>query len=279
MCTVTAFAPAKINLTLHVGAPRADGRHPLASLVAFADVGDEVILSEGAGAFAVSGPFAGDLAREQNNLVTRALALIAPEKSVRAALVKNLPVASGIGGGSSDAAAALRAARLLFDLDIDDAELARRAALLGADLPVCVYARPALMTGTGEEVAPADFALRHAVLVNPGIALPTASVYRRYDEIGRFGDLAGAYDVEGGRNDLEQAARDLAPAVGEALDMLRAEPGARLARMSGSGATCFALTQDAAGAQAMVASLRQRRPNWWVQPAQLGGVDVTPRRG
>jgi 4-diphosphocytidyl-2-C-methyl-D-erythritol kinase len=281
MASVTAFAPAKINLALHVGAPRADGRHPIASVAAFADVGDRVTLSAGDG-FLVDGPFAASLAGEADNLVTRALALVLQGRSVHAQLNKALPVASGIGGGSADAAATLRAARALFALDLDEAALEAQAATLGADVPACVRSRPVLMTGTGETLQRLALAPMHAVLVNPGVALSTAAVYRRFDEIGVFGDLAlDPNDLAGARNDLERAASDLAPAVGETLAALRAGPGVRLARMSGSGGTCFALVDDAATARALAQAIGAAHPAWWVVPTVLGAgpIDGPPGEG
>jgi 4-diphosphocytidyl-2-C-methyl-D-erythritol kinase len=279
--TVTAFAPAKVNLALHVGAPRADGRHPLASVVAFADVGDRVTLEVGEG-FEVTGPYAAELEGEANNLVLRALARVSAGRPVRAHLHKALPVASGIGGGSADAAAALRAARTFFALDLDAPALEAHAATLGADVPVCVRSKPAIMTGTGETVAPLALAPLPAVLVNPGVALSTASVYRRFDEIGAFGalDLDPANFVNG-RNDLERAACELAPTVSAVLAVLRAGAGVRLARMSGSGATCFALMENAAAADALAASLNAAYADWWVRATVLGAgpVDAAPDGG
>jgi 4-diphosphocytidyl-2-C-methyl-D-erythritol kinase len=268
--SVTAFAPAKINLALHVGPPQADGRHPLTSLVAFASVGDRVTLEEGAG-FSLSGPFASALAGEPDNLVTRALARVVEGRPVRVRLEKMLPVASGIGGGSADAAAALRAARTFFALDLDDAALEAQAAALGSDVPACVRARPAIMTGTGEALQPFALAPLHAVLVNPGVALSTAAVYRRFDQRGVFGALSlDPNDLPGSRNDLEAAACDLAPEVGAVLEALRASPEARLARMSGSGATCFALVGDAASARRLAEAIGATHSGWWVRSTVLG---------
>jgi 4-diphosphocytidyl-2-C-methyl-D-erythritol kinase len=283
--SVTAFAPAKVNLALHVGPPRADGRHPIASLAAFADVGDRVTVYEGGSGLALSGPFAAALAGEGDNLMSRALALLT-NRPVGAALEKNLPVASGIGGGSADAAAALRAARALFALPMDDAALEALSTPLGADVPVCVGCSPALMTGGGEIVSPVALAPLHGVLVNPGIALSTAAVYRRFDEIGVFGaaELASPpADLEryllAARNDLEPAALALAPALGAVLARLRDDPLAWLARMSGSGATCFALTRTGAHADGLAVALKAERPAWWVAAVRLGAVDATPAQG
>lgn len=279
--SVTAFAPAKINLALHVGPPQADGRHPLSSLVAFAYIGDRVMLEEGEG-FSVTGPFASSLAGETDNLVTRALACVAPGRSVHARLEKMLPVASGIGGGSADAAAALRAARKFFALDLNDTALEAHAATLGADVPACIRAQPAIMTGTGETLQPFALASMHAVLVNPGVALSTASVYRRFDQIGAFGALAlDPNDLPSARNDLEAAACALAPEVGVVLEVLRGRSGVRLARMSGTGATCFALVDDAATARRVAETVIAAHPHWWVRGTRLGvgPVDGPPSEG
>jgi 4-diphosphocytidyl-2-C-methyl-D-erythritol kinase len=281
MRVVTAFAPAKINLALHVAAPQADGRHPLTSIVTFADVGDEVQLEAGDG-FSVSGPFAATLATEPNNLVLRALALAAPGRAAKAHLVKRLPVASGIGGGSADAAATLRAARAFFGLSAGDDELAARALGLGADLPVCIGSRPALVQGIGEQLTTLDLPPIDAVLINPLIPLSTASVFQRYDELGRFGDLdmpsplAPAF-FKDSRNDLEAAACSLVPEIAEILGGLRADKRVHLGRMSGSGATCFGLVPDRDSGLSLAADLSRRFPGAWVVPTQLGNVDVTPR--
>jgi 4-diphosphocytidyl-2-C-methyl-D-erythritol kinase len=285
---VTAFAPAKINLALHVGPPRADGRHDLVSVVAFADVGDRVTIEDGAAAFRVEGPFAAQLTDEPENLVTRALALMHRARPARVTLEKNLPVASGIGGGSADAAAALRAARLYFSGTESDDELALLARALGSDVPACVFSRPAMMRCAGEDVTPFALADLHAVLVNPGAPLSTAAVYRRFDERGAFGALdlappAGGADrvvdaLGRARNDLEAPACDLEPAVADVLAALRANPETRLARMSGSGATCFALVADAAAAAGLAARIADRRPRWWIRPARLGAIDAAARQ-
>jgi 4-diphosphocytidyl-2-C-methyl-D-erythritol kinase len=285
MRAIRAFAPAKINLALHVATPQADGRHPLASIVCFADVGDEVTLSEGDD-FVVSGPFSGALAGEQNNLVLRALDLL-PHKgavrgAVRAHLEKNLPVASGIGGGSSDAAATLRAASIFFQRGLDENALANLAGeQLGADLRVCIFAKTALVRGTGDDVSLMQLPPFEAVLINPLIPLSTASVFRRYDELGRFGDL----DMPGplapafkdSRNDLEPAACSLVPEIAEILGWLRMDKRVLLGRMSGSGATCFALVPNRDSALGLAADLSRRFPAAWVMPARLGDVDVRPR--
>lgn len=288
MPAVRAFAPAKINLALHVGPPRADGRHGLASIVAFCDAGDWIELEEGPPGLTVTGPFAPALAGEADNLVTRALALVAPGRSVRVRLEKNLPVASGIGGGSADAAAALRAARRLFDLPLGDGELARLAGMLGSDVPACVHSHAAVMRGTGEDIAPIVLPDLFAVLVNPGVPLSTAAVYRRFDERAAWGsvdiqappsDARTAITALGAlRNDLEAAGADLAPEIDATLAALRALDGVHLARMSGSGATCFGLTDNLGAARRFADRLRQDHPDWWICGARIGEIDVVPMR-
>jgi 4-diphosphocytidyl-2-C-methyl-D-erythritol kinase len=285
VAAVRAFAPAKINLALHVGPPRADGRHELASIVAFCSYGDWVELEEGAAGLTVTGPFAGALANEADNLVARAIALVAPGRSVRVRLEKNLPVASGVGGGSADAAAALRAARTLFDLPHKDAELAALAAKLGSDVPACLWSRAAIMRGAGEDLSAITLPDFFVVLVNPGVPLSTAAVYRRFDERAAWGDLAlkpigsnAIASLSSMRNDLEAAGADLAPQVAAVLSALNNLEQVRLARMSGSGATCFGLVDDRVTAHQLAERLRNAHPHWWVCAARLGEIDVVPRR-
>ena len=259
--TLTALAPAKVNLFLHVGKPGADGYHPLCSLMAFADFGDRVTIGE-AEAFdlTATGPFARELGDPADNLVLRAArALVAavrrPVAPVGFVLDKRLPVASGLGGGSSDAGAALRLMRETLALPVSDAQLEAVAASLGADGAACLWARPVVAEGRGERLTPApQLPPLDAVLVNPRVPVATAEVYRRFDAAGRFGDvvpppapeafespqeLAAWLATE--RNDLEAAAIAICPQVGAVLDTLRDEPEALIARVSGSGGTCFAL--------------------------------------
>lgn len=282
-----SFAPAKINLSLHVGPPRADGMHPLHSLIAFADVGD-VVVAEAADALTLSvrGPFAAALTESTDNLVLRAAQLLARHAGAapRAALTlhKHLPIASGIGGGSADAAAALRVLNELWACGASETDLEALASSLGADVPGCIRSSPAWMGDTGGALSPASVPPLDAVLVNPGAPAPTGAVYAAFDRLGAFGALddpgspplqpaAFVAWLAGLRNDLEAAARSVAPAIADVLAVLQAcAPGA-LVRMSGSGATCFAVATDAAAVAARVAA---QRPHWWVRPARLGGVDV-----
>ena len=287
----SAFAPAKVNLYLHVGAPEASGYHPLASLVAFADVGDRLSLEPApAFAFAVEGPFADALVTAGDNLVARAVQALAeaagaPVPAVRLTLDKQLPVAAGLGGGSSDAAAALRLVRSQAFPEVGDEVLLAILGRLGADGPMCLAARPVTAEGRGDRLAPApSLPELHAVLANPGVACPTGEVYAAYDRAARFGgagrgDLRCVYesaadlaaDLAACRNDLEAPAADGRPAVAEALAALGQAPGVLLTRLSGSGATAFALCSDWAAALALAQALQGRRPGWWVRACRLGG--------
>lgn len=289
--TPTAFAPAKVNLFLHVGPPSPDGFHPLCSLMAFADVGDRLALHAGEGlGLSIGGRFAAGLEAGEDNLVMRAArALIAaspePAAPFRIALTKDLPLAAGLGGGSSDAGAALRLIREAFGLGVDDAGLEAIAGALGSDGPACLWARPVLAEGRGERLRPAPgLPTLDAVLVNPLVASPTGPVYRAYDAAGAPGaadmpelpdafesaeELAGFLALC--RNDLEAPAAALAPAIGDVLETLRGEPETLLARVSGSGATCFALTAGDIEAESLAERLEQMRPDWWVRRCRLGG--------
>jgi 4-diphosphocytidyl-2-C-methyl-D-erythritol kinase len=282
---VSAFAAAKINLFLHVGPLRPDGFHPVCSLMAFADVGDRLRLEPGKG-FEVEGLFAPDLAGldAADNLVTKAAAALggAPGRLV---LDKALPVASGLGGGSADAGAALRLVRRARGLDLDDAGLEAVSAALGSDGPACLWGRPVLAEGRGERLSPAPrLPDLHAVLVNPSVACPTGAVYRGFDAAppGPGADrpaMPPVFDsaievanfLTGCRNDLEAPAAALVPAIDETLAWLRARPEALLVRLSGSGATCFALCADEAAATQLAATVAQDRPGWWVKACRLGG--------
>jgi 4-diphosphocytidyl-2-C-methyl-D-erythritol kinase len=273
---LTEAAPAKINLYLHVTGRRADGYHLLDSLAAFAEVGD-LLHAEPADLLSlrVEGPFAPALAGEPDNLVLRAARALAAEAGVtsgaRLVLEKRLPVASGIGGGSADAAAALRVLCRLWRLALPLAVLARLAASLGADVPVCLAGRTARMGGIGERLEPAPSLPPCGVLlVNPGIAVATAEVFRvRQGAWSELATLPPAWDDAAAmaadlaklRNDLEPAAVALRPAIRDVLAALAATPGCLLARMSGSGATCFGLY--AASAAARLAAGRIQGSGWW----------------
>lgn len=288
--SVRVFAPAKINLTLEVARPRADGLHPLASVVAFAsDVGDEVEVALAADlSLQIAGPFSDGLAADESNLVIRAARALAqaagrgPHAAIR--LEKNLPVASGIGGGSADAAATLQALNQLWGLGWGGPQLAALGATLGADVPVFFSPqRTALMTGIGEICAPFAAPAFDAVLVNPLAPMPTAEVYRRFDQMQLGRTLPGGAEgwptleaalsaIAATGNDLFEAARTLLPVLDEMAALLRALPHVRYAGLSGSGATMFALCNDRHGAESIVAEIKTLRPAWWVQPARLGGA-------
>ncbi len=268
------FAPAKINLTLHVTGQRDDGYHLLDSLVVFADIGDRLSLAlSDAPCLTVSGPMAAGVPSGDDNLVLRAARAVGLCMDIR--LEKHLPAAAGIGGGSSDAAAVLRGAVALAQGQAlpSDAGLS-----LGADVPVCLTARAARMSGIGEGVTPvAGFPPLHAVLVNPGVAVSTAQIFGSLDRkdnppmpahLPVWHDAAGlAAWLRGQRNDMQPAAIAQAPVVAEVIAAIEATDDCLLARMSGSGATCFGLYADAARANA--AQQKLTRPGWWVHAVRL----------
>jgi 4-diphosphocytidyl-2-C-methyl-D-erythritol kinase len=276
---IAVFAPAKINLYLHVIGRRPDGYHLLDSLVAFADIGDR-LAAEPAETLSleVTGPEAAHITvAAEDNLVLRAARLLAGRAGVTGGaslhLEKNLPISAGIGGGSSDAAAALLALRRLWDVAIGDEQLHEIGAALGADIPACLYRRPVWVGGIGERLEPAA-ALPPAgiLLVNPRTVLPTATVFKAwrspFSHAGRFaptpGDAAGlAQMLVPRRNDLTKVAIGHVPEIRAVLRQLGALPGVLLARMSGSGATCFALFADRASAERARATVAAAEPRWW----------------
>jgi len=276
---ITAFAAAKVNLYLHVTGRRADGYHLLDSLVAFANIGDRLSAEPAARvSLRVSGPEAAGLAGlGDDNLVLRAARLLGEHTGITTGaalfLEKNLPIAAGVGGGSSDAAAALRALVALWRVSIDDATLCRLGAALGADLPVCLHGRTAWVGGIGDQIEAArELPEAGILLANPRRELLTARVFsaRRgpYSDDGRFApmpaDACGlAEALMPRRNDLSGAAIGLVPEIGEVLDRLRRLPGALIARMSGSGATCFALFPDRSAAADARSALAAAEPLWW----------------
>ena len=276
---VTAFAPAKVNLYLHVTGRRDDGYHLLDSLVAFVDIGDRLRAESAASlSLAVDGPEAADLAAVgDDNLVLRAARLLADRAGITAGaalhLEKHLPVAAGIGGGSSDAAAALLALTRLWRISLDDEALRALGARLGADIPACLYRRAVWVGGIGERLEPAGPLPEAGILlVNPRRALPTAAVFaaRRgpFGHVGRFAPMPSAAAALARalmpcRNDLTEAAIGLVPEIGAVLARLGRLPGCLLARMSGSGATCFALFANRAAAEAARAEVAAAEPWWW----------------
>ncbi len=273
----TEFAPAKINLTLHVTGRRADGYHLLDSLVAFAGVGDRITAEASDGLkLHVSGPMAAGLAAPDQNLCLRAAGLFGAGRGASILLEKNLPVASGIGGGSSDAAATLRALSRLWGLPLPSAE---DVLSLGADVPVCLHPQPVRMTGIGEALTPVSLPEAWLVLANPGQPVPTAEVFRGLmrsdnaampDPLPPLPDAAAlAAFLHQTRNDLETPACGIAPVIGVVLAALGTQPGCLIARMSGSGATCFGLFAAAAEAAVAVETLRQEQPGWWIEDAKM----------
>ncbi len=280
-------ARAKLNLDLLVTGRRADGYHELDSLVVFLPLADRLIFKPAPGlSLEVAGPFAGGLGSPEDNLVMRAARALAAaagiEPAVAIRLEKLLPVASGIGGGSADAAATLRGLARLFGLDGPADQLRELGLGLGADVPVCLWGRPARLRGIGERLDPVrglpDLPL---VLVNPGIGLGTAEVFRALDperravarspfpphpSLTRF-----AVWLLESRNELEPAALGLAPVIGDVLERLRTEPDCLVGRMSGSGATCFGLFTDAESAAAAAARIARDEPGWWCRAATAPG--------
>lgn len=278
-------APAKLNLYLHVTGRRADGYHELDSLIAFAAPFDRVSAAPAKElSLHLSGPFAPDLnSADEQNLVEKAarrLAELADIKpAARITLDKQLPIAAGIGGGSSDAAAALRVLTSLWRLKINSDALQAVALSLGADVPMCLHGKTCFAGGIGEKLdaAPAlpECAL---VLVNPGVSVATPNVFRArsgaYSAPARFTEApkdvgALAELLAARRNDLEAPAKALAPVIDDVLHALAELPGCRFARMSGSGATCFALFEDAGEAVAAADILRAQHGDWWIAPSSL----------
>jgi 4-diphosphocytidyl-2-C-methyl-D-erythritol kinase len=276
---VTAFAPAKVNLYLHITGRRDDGYHLLDSLVTFVDIGDRLRAESAASlSLAVDGPEAADLAAVgDGNLVLRAARLLADRAGIIAGaalhLDKHLPVAAGIGGGSSDAAAALLALKGLWQISLEDEALWALGARLGADIPACLYRRAVWVGGIGERLEPAGPLPEAGILlVNPRRALATAAVFaaRRgpFGHVGRFAPMPSAAAALARalmpcRNDLTEAAIGLVPEIGAVLARLGRLPGCLLARMSGSGATCFGLFANRAAAEAARAEVAAAEPWWW----------------
>ena len=315
---IAALAPAKVNLTLHVLGRRADGYHDLESLVAFASFGDRVALDPGAPlGLAVRGPTAVAAGPVADNLVLRAARALAERvdglRLGRFALSKLLPAGAGLGGGSSDAAAALRLIARLNALDLDDARIRDAARSTGADVPVCLDPKPRLMRGTGDLLSgPLALPALGILIVFPGLAVPTASVFKALglapgdqrqapapsppeawapalqapaqpDAVPGRADVGSGHKAQSARcealwswlaaggNDLEAAAIAIAPSIADALAMIAALPGCRLARMSGSGSACFGLFDTASEAKAATSRIAAARPGWWTRAGRLGG--------
>ena len=277
-------APAKINLTLRVLRGRADGYHDLESLVVFADLTDTLTLQPGgAAALEVAGPFAAATGPDAGNLVLKAHAALRERlpglRAGRFQLTKNIVVAAGLGGGSSDAAAALRLLARANNLAASDPRLAAAALATGADVPVCLSGKARVMRGVGEELsAPLDLPVLPALLVNPGVSLGTREVFAKFAgsqdgkahaDVPRDRDALIAWLAER-NNDLTKSAIACEPAIGDVLAALRALPGARLVRMSGSGPTCFAVFGSTAEAAASSNTLAAAHAGWWIRPVTLG---------
>ncbi len=281
-------APAKINLTLHVLGRRADGYHDLESLVAFAGTGDDLRLEHRPGlALTVAGPTAALAGEGADNLVLKAARLLAERveglRSGTFHLTKRLPVAAGIGGGSSDAAAALRLLARLNGLPLSHAAVREAARLTGADVPVCLEPRARMMRGVGEALGPVLGLPRlFCVLVNPRVPVETPAVFRELGlQAGQV--LAGAPHpalegalsaslldrLKAARNDLEAPACRVQPVIREVIGLVEATDGCRLARMSGSGATVFGLYDDCTASADAAKRIRRERPGWWVKATSL----------
>jgi 4-diphosphocytidyl-2-C-methyl-D-erythritol kinase len=292
------IARAKVNLTLSVLGRRPDGYHEIESLVAFAGIGDRVTLSPGSEVrVEAAGPFAGDIVGE--NLLMRALTLLHeldPGLTLGAVrLEKSLPVAAGLGGGSADAAALLRAVRRANPGRAERVAWHAAAARLGADVPVCLAGVTALMSGVGDRIEPLPASpglpAMAAVLVNPRLPLPTAQVYWALGagpvptdppprlRVGPFASLASlVVFMRAVGNDLERPAIALLPAVADIKAALGDEPGCSYAAMSGSGPTCFGIFADEAAASRAAAALAARYPHWWVVATELGEGSASPAR-
>ena len=280
---ISINAPAKINLYLHITGRRLDGYHLIDSLVAFADISDKIAVSSASNlSLKVSGPFADSL-RSANNLVTKAAKLLALHNGFKQGaalhLTKNLPVASGIGGGSADAAATLLILCRHWDLSLPHNVLFQIAGQLGADVPVCLQGQASFVGGVGNEITLApELPEGWLVLVNPGIPVPTPQVFDRhagaFSKSSRFDHTPNKISelatlLRERTNDLTEAAMTVAPIIGDTIKALDDCRGALLTRLSGSGGTCFALFEHENDAKEAENALTKRKPNWWVRAAPL----------
>lgn len=280
--TVRVFAPAKVNLSLHVTGQRSDGYHLLDSLVVFAGVGDFVSATQGDGGLTVTGPKAKGVPTDDGNLVMKAAQLMGLSDGHSLSLEKHLPAASGIGGGSADAAAALRALHSVSGKQLPEL---KQVLSLGADVPVCLEAQPVRMRGVGEQLEPVPtLPDLWIVLINPGLEVATPDVFARlttktHPGMGaRLPEWRSSSEflswLEGQRNDLQSPAIAVAPVIAACLKALRATQGCELARMSGSGATCFGLFESAQAAQKAAREIQADQPNWWCANAPiLSGIN------
>lgn len=295
----TLFAPAKINLYLHVTGKREDGYHLLDSMMAFADVGDSVTITPADRlSLAVTGHYAEHLQQESYNIVLKAAELLAfklaVQPNVAIHLKKELPVAAGLGGGSSDAATALLLLAKMWDAHITPEALTDIGLKLGADVPVCLKRQAAFVSGIGDTISIIDpFPTLNAVLVNPNVALSTAAVFNARQHVSEIGQLSNSISmVHNGethnfsqqslltyicerRNDLEPAAKGLAPVIHDCLEQIAQTEGCVFSRMSGSGSTCFGLYSDALAAEEAATALHQQFPDWWVKPTTIGHCNAS----
>jgi 4-diphosphocytidyl-2-C-methyl-D-erythritol kinase len=293
--TLARLAPAKVNLYLHVGAPDARGYHPLQSLVMFADTGDEVRLlpsqSNGSGgklnsALSIDGPFAKGLSTGEDNLILKAVRRFEAATQVRVdrriELDKNLPIASGIGGGSADAGAVLHLLREIYAPDLSDEMLASVAGAIGADGVMCLWSKSSFASGYGELLTPARMPAVPAVLINPLVECSTPAVYKGFDALGQFSPVTppDGFDapstvedlviaLKATRNDLQAPAIHIAPIIAHILQTLEGQNETLLARMSGSGATCFALCATVGDAQNLAGKLIALYPAAWIKACVL----------
>ncbi len=279
-------APAKLNLFLHVGEKRGDGFHELESLVVFVEAAD-VLVVEGADELSLDivGPFAGALKEVPGNLVLRAARALDSARGAAISLEKKLPVAAGIGGGSADSGAALRALNALWRLERNQGALSEIAAQIGSDVPACLLAQPAWIAGRGEIVrSVGPIPPFELVLVNPNIRVSTASVFAGLNVRTGIGamhppgnEITSVWDLVsylgGSGNDLEAPACAIAPSIDDVLVAIAHEPGCVLAQMSGSGATCFGIFQEGPWARGAAERVAQDHPEWWVCGTRIATPD------
>jgi len=282
---VEVFAPAKVNLTLHVTGQKDDGYHLVDSLVAFGPVGDHLTIEDGdALSLTVDGPQASGVPTDMDNLVLKVARIMAPGRGLSVRLQKNLPTAAGIGGGSSDAAAMFRglseAGERKVDLGSGGHAKAEKIFALGADITMCISPRPQRVRGIGEDCRAVKIPSLPAVLVNPGVAVATRDVFKALKQkdnpamVADLPEFSGVADfapwLAMQRNDLEAPACQVCPDIRDVLAVLAGLHGCLLSRMSGSGATCFAIFPTPEMAQAAGRQLQVDHPEWWVADGLLG---------
>jgi 4-diphosphocytidyl-2-C-methyl-D-erythritol kinase len=272
------LAPAKINLALHVTGQRADGFHQLDSLVCFANIGDVLTVAPASElSLTVTGAMAAGVPTGADNLVLRAAALLGTGKGAKISLEKNLPIAAGIGGGSADAAAVLHLLCELWKMQIPKYDDLLK---LGADLPVCLFGETTRMRGIGEKLERTPMPIFATVLVNPRLQVATPNVFKALETktnppLLQPPDSSRLVDwliyLRAQRNDLQPVALKLAPEINAVLDVLAGTEGCELARMSGSGASCFGLYESGDQAQKAAQEILVKHPSWWVKATHLGG--------